>query len=167
MKKRINQALIMAGLNEKYMFKRVSELSDGERFLVSLAGVLAINPSIIVLDDPIVFLDDKHKSLLIKLLKRIKNKYNKTILIFSNNSDLIHSIADYIYILHNGKIVLEGNKYAVFGNSKLEKYNIKMPDVIKVTQIIRKNKKIKLPYRDDVNDLIKDIYFYKEKSDKK
>ena len=55
-------------------------------------------------------------------------------------------------------MVLEGNKYEVFGNEQFEQYQLKKPTIMEFSDLVLKQKGIKLGYRDDVNDLIKDIY---------
>lgn len=161
--KRIIDSLAMVGLDESFINRKIKTLSNGEKFLVALAGVLSYNPKVIILDDPTNFLDYKKKELILKLLKRIKGKYKKTIVIFSNDIDFIYELSDYVYVLNNGKIVLHGDKSKVFTNKSLEKYNIELPDIVKLTQEFKSKSKCNIPFRDNISDLIKDIYFYIEK----
>lgn len=162
-KKRIVDSLKMVGLNELFIDRKIKTLSDSERFKVALATVLSINPKVIILDDPTCFLDEDNKEELYKLIKMMKLKYNKTIVILSNDTEFILRIADYIYVLNNNKIFLHGDKYNVLTSNKLDKTNIHIPEIIKFQKEFRKKTKIKLEYRDNVNDLIKDIYFNIEK----
>lgn len=162
-KKRIVDSLDMVSLSESYLKREISTLSDGELFKVSLASVLAINPKIIILDEPLTFLDNKSKKDLIKLLRIIKNRYHKTIIIFTSDTNFLLEICDYLFVLSKNKIIHEGNKYEVFKyKEKLIKTNIKIPDVIEFEYKVEESKNIKMGYRDCVNDLIKDIYFYKD-----
>lgn len=165
-KKHIVDALKLVGLKETFLSHKLSTLSNGEKFLVSLAATLAHNPKVLILDDPTCFLDDKSQENLVHLLKRMKNKFHKTIIILSNDVDFIHSISDYVYVLDNGKIVNHGNKYDVFTSDKLDKLNIETPDIIKFEKLVRQKLNIDITYRDDVNDLIKDIYFYVEQKNR-
>ena len=98
----------------------------------------------------------------------MKHKYNKTILILSNDTDFLLKLVDYIYVIHNNKVLLHGNKYDVLKSSKLKKTNIHIPDIIEFQMKFEKMGKIKIEYRDNINDLIKDVYYYLEKyGDKK
>ena len=78
-KKRIIDSLKMVGLDSSYLNRKIKSLSDSERFCVSLATTLSINPKVLVLDDPTCFLDESMKDKLYKLLKMMIIKYNKTI----------------------------------------------------------------------------------------
>lgn len=162
-KKRINDSLKMVGLDDSFLDRKIKTLSDSERFQVALATTLSINPKVLILDDPTCFLDEKLKNELIKLLKIMKHKYNKTIVILSNDTDFLLRLVDYIYVINNNKVLLHGNKYEVLKNSKLKKANIHIPDIIKFQIEFEKKGKIKMEYRDNINDLIKDVYYYLEK----
>lgn len=158
--KRISDALKMVGLDDSYLERNPLELSNGEMRKVAIASVLAFNPKILIFDEPTIGLDAISKESFLKMLKILKNRYHKTIIIVSHDMDIIHKIADYIFVFENGKKVLEGNKYEIFENEEIEKYGILRPNIINFSYQVLKKKGIKLGYRDDVNDLIKDIYRY-------
>jgi ABC-type multidrug transport system ATPase subunit len=156
--KRIFDSLIMVGL-EKDVNTKIKELTDSERKLLQIACELIYNPSILVLDNPTEYLDNISKKNLSKLLLLLKKRYNKKIIIASNDINFIHKIADTVYVLCDGKIITSGPKYDVFKNDKLlKKYKIDIPDIIKFEKLTLYKKKIRLGYRDEINDLIKDIY---------
>lgn len=158
--KKISDALKMVGLDDSYLNKDPFSLSSGEKRKIAITSILAFNPKVIILDDPTVGLDDDSKNNLIKIIKMLNKRYNKTIIIISHDVDLLHKISDYIYVVYNGKIVLEGDKYEVFTNESLSNYNLYPPKIIQFEQLVRKRKNIKLMYRDDINDLMKDVYRY-------
>lgn len=158
---RIISSLQMVGLDPSYLDKNPQTLSNGEKRKVALASILVLNPSILVLDEPTIGLDSESASNFIKLLRLLKRRYNKTIIIASHNTELLHKIVDYLYVINDGKVVLEGNKYDVFKQEKiLKKYGIKVPKIMEFSNTVLEKKNKKIGYRDEINDLIKDIYRY-------
>ena len=157
--KHISDALIMMGLDDSYLNRNPFTLSSGEMRKVAIASVLAFNPKVIMLDEPTIGLDNKSKENLIKIIKLLKNRYKKTIIVVSNDTDLLLKISDHVILLDKGKIVLEGNKYDVF-KQDIEKYSLKRPKIIEFEQLVLEKKGIKIGYRDDINDLMKDVYRY-------
>ena len=125
--------------------------------------VLSINPDVIVLDDSSCFLDKNETDKLVKLLKIMKIKYNKTIVITSEDTDFALKLADYIYVIDKGKIIVHGDKYDVFNNKVLNDIDIHIPEIIEFQNKFSKKTKLSINYRDNVNDLIKDVYFNIEK----
>lgn len=161
MDKRISDALKMVGLDDSYLERDPFKLSNGEQRKIAIASVLAFNPKVIVFDEPTIGLDYESKKNLIKLIRMLKTRYNKTIVIISHDIDLIHTISDYVILLDKGELILAGPKYDILGNPEaLAYYNIKMPKVVEFSYKVLKDKGIKMGYRDDINDLLKDIYRY-------
>ncbi len=158
--KRISESLKMVGLNDSYLEREPLKLSYGEMKKVAIASVLAVNPKVIVLDEPTVGLDHISEESFLKMLKILKNRYHKTIIVMTKDVNMIHKIADYLFVFYKGKLALEGTKYEVFLNEKFSKLGLPYPKVIEFSNQVLKQKGIKIGYRDDINDLLKDIYRY-------
>ena len=159
--KRVTEALQMVGLDEEYLNKNLFELSKQEKKLISIASVLIFNPKVILLDEPTNGLDEQSKNKILKILKMLKNKYNRTIVISSHDTDFVLKVTDNILVINDGKIILSGEKYDVFKQCDiLKKCGIKIPKTIEFSDRVLALKNIKIGYRDEVNDLLKDIYRY-------
>jgi energy-coupling factor transport system ATP-binding protein len=157
--KRVVNALKMVGLNKDYLYRNPFTLSSGEKRKIAIASILAYNPSIIILDEPTIGLDSISKKKLVELIRTLKNRYKKTIILVSHDVDLIHQISDKIIVLNDGKVVLDGNKYDVFKHeAELKKYGIKLPKAIEFSNLVYKKTGKKIGYRDDINDILKDVY---------
>lgn len=158
-KKRINDSLIMVGLNEKYLNLNINNLSSGEKKKLALASALILNPSILIIDEPVIGLDRKTKEELKKIFRILKTRYNKTIIFVSNNLDFVLEVADYVYVLYDKEIVLKGKKIDVLSKTDiLKKYGIIGPNITSFENLVLAKKQIKIGYRYEINDLIKDIY---------
>ncbi len=157
--KRVIDALKMVGFDSSYLMKNPIHLSKGEMRKLAFADALVHNPKILLLDDPTIGLDARGKDSLIKLLRMLKNRYHKTIIIASNDTDFLHSIVDNVVVLYDKQVVMSGNKYDVFKEvKKLKEYGVTPPKLIQFSHKVLEKKKVKLGYRDEINDLIKDIY---------
>ena len=159
LQKRVKDVLKIVNLDESILSKNPMLLSNNETKLVALASILIYNPKIIILDEPTNNLDDKTKNELLILFKMLKNKYNKTIIIVSHDMEFIHKIVDNVVVLNNGEIVLYGTKYQVFNNTRvLKRYGLLAPKIMLFRERVLNRKGIRLEYRDEINDLIKDIF---------
>lgn len=159
--KKIEEVLEMVGLDKSYLDKNPFTLSSGEMRKVAIASVLVYDPKVVVFDEPTLGLDPKSKNNLIKIIRLLKNRYHKTIVIVSHDIELVHKISDFIYVVSNGNVVKSGNKYEIFTDFEfLDKYHITIPNVIKFSKIVLDKKNKKIGYRDEINDLLKDIYRY-------
>ncbi len=130
---------------------------------VALAKALACNPRLFILDEPFTNLDYASKKNLIKLFRMMKLRYGKTFVIASNDTDVALELADEVIGIKDGDIIFKGNKFDLFTNHQLlEKYNIFEPEIVKFINLVKNSKGINLGYRDDINDLMKDIYRFVE-----
>ena len=157
--KRIKDVLKIVNLNEDVLNKNPLKLSNNETKKVGLATILIYNPKVIILDELTTNLDNKTIEEFIILLKKLKNRSKKTIIIVSHDIEMLHRLVDNIVVIDNGQVVLNGNKFLVFKEVKLlKKYGILSPKIMLFRDKVLNKKNIKLEYREEVNDLIKDIF---------
>lgn len=114
------------------------ELSGGQKRKVAIASVLAMNPEILVLDEPTAGLDPKSKKDLLELLVSIKNKRNLTVFFVSHNMDDVFWLTEYVYVMCDGKIVLEGLVDEVFKeNQTLKDLDLGVPFSVEVLELLK------------------------------
>lgn len=107
--KQISNALLMVGLDDSYLERRVDTLSKGEAVLVRIASCLALNPKVLLIDDIINNLDFKARACIIELFRKIKDRYNKNIIILSSDVSFVLDFCDDYILLNDGCIVSQGS----------------------------------------------------------
>ncbi len=128
-REKVEKALNDFNLNE-ISSKAPHQLSTGQKKRICLAAILAMEPEVLVCDEPTSNLDPFYTSLIFKYLNELNSK-GKTILISTHDVDLAYKWADYIIILHQGKILLSGTPDTVFEDENLlSKANLKQPFLI-------------------------------------
>lgn len=157
-KKHILQALAMVGLDSSYLSRYPFSLSSGETRKVLLATILACNPKILLLDEPIIGMDRNDKKNLVTLLLTIKVRYQKTVVIASNDIDFLNKIADEIIVLKEGRVLLSGNKTDIFKKKDIfKKEDLPLPMITQFENYVLEKKNVRLGHRTEINDLVKDI----------
>lgn len=158
---RITDALKMVELDEDYLDRNPFSLSQSELKKVALASILIRKPKILLLDDPTSGMDASGKKMLVNMLRILRNKENITALIVSSDIDFLNQVSDNIVVLKQGKVLLEGNRLDVFKKEKyLEDNGISIPKIIEFENYVLREKNIKIGYREEINDLLKDIFRY-------
>ena len=108
-------------------------LSGGQMRRVAIAGVLASNPDILVLDEPTVGLDPLGKKELLELLEDIRKETNKTIIVISHDMNIVAKHATRVLVLSKGEIVFDGKPNTLFNDPTLiNKYSLDLPNSAKL-----------------------------------
>ena len=157
---RIKDSLRIVGLKVDILDRRISTLTFSETKLLQFALAFLLNPKVILLDEPFRGLDMKTVNKLMRIITRLKDKFSKTIVIYSNDPNYLYQYTDYLFVLYDNKIIAEGGSRDIFFDNKdISLYNIRRPDIVDFIMLVKDKKDVKLPRRVDVKDLIKDIYW--------
>lgn len=157
--KKIVDSLKIVGLKEELLERNIYSCSTAEKKMIQIAIALLTNPSVIILEEPFNCLDFKNTKRLVLLFRKMKEQYHKTIIIISNDPEILYKYTDHLIIYINGKILDEGQTDKVYTNvDMLRRHKIKVPELVEFTYKARTNKNIKIDYHKDIRDLIKDIY---------
>lgn len=154
---RIQEALTLVGLTEDYLYKEVNSLSLNEKKRLSIASSLIFNPSIIVLEEPIMFLTYKDKEKLIKLIHILKTKYKKTIIIITKDTNLSYEVSDEVLLFSDGELVESGGKELLTQDKLISKIKCDIPEIVKFINVSNKMN-ANLTYTSNILDLIKEVY---------
>ena len=130
----------LVGLDESYLDKSPFELSGGEMRKVALCGVLALEPKVLILDEPTVALDYKSREEIMTMVKKLKDELNMTIVLISHNMNYVLEYADKVFVLKNGKINFDGTVEELFADEKLLKENsLEQPELLKFYNKLQEN----------------------------
>ena len=154
--KRAKEAIKMVGLKEKVYDKSPLELSGGQKRRVAIAGILAMNPKILVLDEPTAGLDRTAK--MMELFKRLNTEYKKSIIIVTHDMEQVFKYCDDVVIVSNGTIKTHKNVKEFFKDSTCcNEMNILPPAIIRIKDML-KAKGFKLDMNEDnITELAKAI----------
>ena len=148
-KSRVKLAAEFCGLSEKELKRSPFELSGGQKRRAAIAGVLAMRPEVLVLDEPAAGLDPKGKEEILSGLVEYKNTYGATLLIISHSMEDIAKYADEILVMKDGEIYMHGGVEEIFMQAeKLFDARLDLPQITKLF--------IELKKRDLVNST--DVY---------
>ncbi len=117
---RVKRALEVVGLDYATFAERSPfDLSGGEKRRVAIAGVIAMQPKVLVLDEPVAGLDPAGREEILSLIKKLQREVSPTVIMVSHNMDDIAVLADRIIALKDGKVVADGSPKEVFSNRAL------------------------------------------------
>lgn len=157
--KKIKDSLRIVELDEELLTRNIEIISSSEKKQFQLALSLLSNPDIIILDEPLKCLDKSNEKKLIMLLQRLKEQFSKTIIINSDDSNILYKYTNNMLFIKNNEVLIEGptnELYLRVDYLKRNKFDI--PDIVEFTYIAKKKKQVKIDYHKDVRDIIKDIY---------
>ncbi|MFR3911983.1 MAG: energy-coupling factor transporter ATPase [Clostridium paraputrificum] len=128
---RVVKAMEMVGLDyEEYKDKSPFDLSGGQKRRVAIAGVIAMNPKTLILDEPTAGLDPNGRDDILAQIKKLHDDYGMTIILVSHSMEDVANIADKVIVMNNGSVELQGPIDTVFKEvEKLESIGLGVPQV--------------------------------------
>lgn len=113
-RQRAHEVIKIVGLDESILEQSPFHLSGGQMRRVAIAGILAMNPDILVLDEPTAGLDPQGQKEMMEIFNDLHQKYNKTIILVTHDMDLVCQYAEYVVVMHRGEMKLKGTTREVF-----------------------------------------------------
>lgn len=136
---RVKRSMMMVGLDyDKYRYLSPFELSGGQKRRVAIAGVIAMEPKILILDEPTAGLDPKGRDDILEQIKILHNQYNMTIILVSHSMEDVGRLAERIVVMNKSKIELLGTPSEVFKEIEvLEQIGLGVPQVTYLMRALR------------------------------
>ena len=145
---RIKEICELVGIKDEYLEKSPFDLSGGEKRRVAIAGVMAMQPEIIIFDEPVAGLDPIGRASVVKMIDDYSKKYNATVLIISHNMEDMALIADKLLVMNKGELALFDTTENVFRQHEyLKSIGLNVPMVTQIMLSLRE-KGINIP--DDI-----------------
>lgn len=159
--KRAEKFIELVGLDKSYLSRSPFNLSGGEKKRVSIAGILAMEPDILVLDEPTSGLDPKGRDDLLDLFTKIHNDVDNTVIIITHDMNTVYKYSTRVLVMNQGELVYDGSAGKLFKSDNLEKWNLDLPEIIEITRDLEEKMNIKFketPHTvDELFELIKEV----------
>lgn len=138
MQERVGWALEMTGI-EDLKERAPHELSGGQQQRVAIASVLAMQPEIIVFDEPTSFLDPLGAQRIFEVISQLNNKLGITVILVEHRLDLAARYASHVIIMDEGKIVLDGEPRDIFNSEQAWLLGVGIPKAVRLWRLLEEN----------------------------
>ena len=133
--KEAHLALKEVGIDKSFYKRSPFELSGGEKRRVAIAGIIALKPDILVLDEPTAGLDPNGSKIILNLIKKF-NSEGKTIIIVTHDMNIVLNHSEHVIVLNDGRVAFEGEPQKLFAGD-VSKYSIDVPEFFKFCQLLK------------------------------
>ncbi len=143
-KRLAKEAIQLVGLDDSYLKRNPFNLSGGEKKRVSIAGILAMDPKILVLDEPTSGLDPHGRQVLMELFSDIHRKTGKSVIIITHDMDLVYRYFKRVIVLKDGMLSFDGSPDDLFRSDIIEQNHLDLPNTVKALKYIKDKQGINL-----------------------
>lgn len=136
--KRVVTAASFVGLRPEHLKKSPFELSGGEKRRAAIAGVMAMSPEVLILDEPTAGLDPKGRDKILQMIQNYRAKTGCTVILVSHSMEDIAKVASKVLVMNRGKVAMYDETDKVFAKSEeLSEMGLNVPQVSKVFSILK------------------------------
>ena len=130
-----HQMITIVGLDEQLLQRSPFSLSGGQMRRVAIAGILAMEPNILILDEPTVGLDPAGQKSMMELFRTLTEDYGKTIIIVTHDMNVVAEYTNRVLVMNQGKLVFDGPPVTLFSNQELlRECNLDLPSVSRLIE---------------------------------
>lgn len=152
------KALSLVGLSSDFYERSPLELSGGQKRRVAIAGILAMDPKVLVLDEPTAGLDPAGTEMMMKLFAKLNHEMHKTVMIVTHDMEQVFRYCDDVVVVENGNICLHTSAREFFENSKVcREMNILPPALIRMRDALNERGFHISEKTDSIEQLAKEI----------
>jgi len=143
--KKAREAAKLVGLSDEILSKSPFRISGGQMRRVAIAGILAMEPEILVLDEPTRGLDPQGSKEIMSLFKDLHVNHNKTIVLISHDMNIVSHYASRILVMDEGHIVFDGNRDELFSHPNFESFHLSKPHAYSQMEYL--SDKLNIPFK--------------------
>ncbi len=137
--RRVRKGAEFVGLKESMFDKSPFDLSGGEKRRVAIAGVMAMEPEVLIMDEPAAGLDPRGRRIILDLIKNYREKTGSTVIIVSHSMEDVASVADRILVLNKGKVAFNDTVDEVFSHeTELREMGLNIPQITRIFAELKK-----------------------------
>lgn len=156
-KANVENALRLVGIEPELWERSPLKLSGGQKRRVAIAGVLATNPDVIVLDEPTAGLDPQGSKAMMALFEKLNKEYNKTIIMVTHDMDHVLNYCDNVIVMNEAKVLEECTTKDFFANrALLERLDFVKPLILQLQEFLN-DKGFKIPLSSNINDIVASV----------
>lgn len=136
--KRVKETAALVGITEEMLKKSPFELSGGQKRRVAIAGVMAMRPKVLILDEPTAGLDPKGRELILGQIKRYHEQTHSTVLLVSHSMEDVARFAQKILVMNHGEVFCYDTPPNVFARAdEIAKIGLSVPQITKIFSLLR------------------------------
>ena len=151
-----HEALKHVGIDESFYKRSPFELSGGEKRRVAIAGIIAIEPEVLILDEPTAGLDPRGSKIILDLILRL-NKEGKTIIIVTHDMNIVMNYSDHVIVLNEGFVAFTGSPSELFSGD-VASYSIDIPKLYELSLLLKEHGvKINIDSIRNIDDLFSQL----------
>lgn len=137
--KRVRESAALAGLKEKYLERSPFELSGGQKRRAAIAGVLAMQPKVLILDEPTAGLDPKGRDDILNTIKSLHKQNREMIILFvSHSMEDVAKTAEHVIVMNKGRIEMQGSTAEIFTQAeRLRNIGLNVPQITRLCDRLR------------------------------
>jgi energy-coupling factor transport system ATP-binding protein len=156
------KAASIVGIAEELYEQSPFRISGGQMRRVAIAGILAMEPKILVLDEPTRGLDPKGRKDLMKIFKDLHEVQHKSIVLISHDMDVVSEYAKRVIVLEEGEIIFDGKKEDLFEHPDFESFHLDLPTPLRILKHLEKEINLEYQPKYDFDSLLQ---YLKEAND--
>ena len=135
---RAKEALGLVGLDESVYLKSPFDLSGGQKRRVAIAGVLAMRPKVLILDEPAAGLDPEGREEFLNVISDLRDRLNMTVILVSHSMEDVARCVDRLLVMNKGKLLMDGTPREIFAKTaQMNEIGLFVPQVTYLTQVLK------------------------------